>query len=150
MRILIIGFLLLLVWGCGAPPVQFNGFEQFEGTWISEQEGKTFSENWKIEGERMYGQGYLVQGKDTLFGEKLVVELVNGKLVYIADVQGQNPVLFTRQGNGKSFRFENMEHDFPQMVLYEPQLDNQTLRVMLEGRENDSIIKDELVFKRSK
>lgn len=148
MRILLAFLVLLLGVSCGSPPAQFNGFEQFEGTWNSEQGGKWFSETWKIKGERMYGQGYLVEGKDTLFGEKLVVELVNGQLVYMAFVEGQDPVMFTRQGQGKSFRFENREHDFPQVIVYEPQLDDQTVYIMLEGKQNDSIVSEKMFLKK--
>lgn len=141
-----------LLGACGQPASSgFDGFETMEGTWVSEPEdGKTFSEHWKISGERMSGQGYLVQGKDTLFGEKLVVEIINGRLVYIADVPGQNLTLFERQGKSKSFRFENKDHDFPKVILYEPQMDDQTLRVVLEGEENGTPVKETLLLKRKK
>ena len=141
---------LVLLTACGtSSPAGFDGFEQMEGLWTSRQtDGKIFSEQWKIKGDRMYGQGYLVTGSDTLFGEKLVVERVNGRLVYIADVQGQDPVLFSRLGKSKSFRFENSEHDFPRVILYEP-IDEQNLKVWLQGKQNDSTVSETLLCKRN-
>jgi hypothetical protein len=133
--------------GCRHDPSALGGFERFEGGWTGTTQGKTLSETWTIADGRMYGKGYLMNGPDTLFSEKLVVEWVNDKLVYIADVRGQDPVIFTAKEKEKNFRFENREHDFPQQITYTPKGENELL-ILLEGTENNQPIKKEIFFRR--
>lgn len=143
-------FIFVLITACTQKqPVNLNGFESLEGSWATTPDSSlVFSETWKIEGDRMLGRGLMIKGSDTLFGEKLAVENIHGSLVYIACIPGQDPVLFTRTPtNNPTFRFENPEHDFPQVILYEPGPGN-TLRVFLSGKESDSTITRELIFKR--
>lgn len=139
--------LCLLIFACGPSTPGINGFEVLQGSWVCAQPSGTFTETWTFEKERMCGRGYLVQGKDTLFGEKLLVQRVNDRLVYIADVPGQDPVLFTCKQQGKSFRFENREHDFPQVIVYELQ-QHTRLRITLEGEEKGIFKKETLLFNR--
>lgn len=139
--------MVFLVFSCGSSDPQLQGFEQLKGSWISNNNENTFSETWNLKGDRLIGEGFLVKGKDTVFGEKLMVENINGKLVYIADVPGQHPTLFTcTEHTPGRWKFENPEHDFPQMILYE--LKGGNLRVVLESY-TPKESKDELIFKRS-
>jgi Domain of unknown function (DUF6265) len=140
-------FIVFSFLGCSSStPVDFNDFEKMLGQWKSIEDKTVFIETWEQEGARLVGSGYMLQGKDTAFGEKLIVELVNDKLVYIADVKGQNPVMFTctAQTSG-SWIFENTDHDFPNKISYNL-ISPHKLTVILEGTENGNPMTEKLNF----
>lgn len=84
----------------------------------------TFYETWqKPSNDRLEGKGILVNTSgDTLFNEQLAIALRDGILYYEPIVSNQN------DGQKVSFkealmqdtivRFENLEHDFPQVISY--------------------------------
>ena len=138
--------LILAIISCSKSTSSFNGFEKMLGSWKAETKSGIFYENWKLDGNRMIGNGLMVKGTDTLFGEKLIVEFVNDKLVYIADVKGQNPVMFTEDRTNDPSQFFNPEHDFPNHISYGFWPKNEKVTVILEGVEDGNKIKEELVF----
>ncbi len=143
--------IILSFWGCSSSPkqIELNDFEKMLGQWKFVDGQSVFVETWKKEPTRMIGTGYMLQGKDTAFGEKLIVEFVNDKLVYIADVKGQNPVMFTctAQTSG-SWIFENTDHDFPNKISYNL-ISAHKLTVILEGNENGQPMMEKLIFDRT-
>ena len=149
--ILILSFL-----GCSSEPqINFNGFERILGKWKaidarpngSSGLGQTvFYETWNQEKTRMIGTGCVLQGKDTVFGEKLIVEFVNKKLVYIADVKKQNPVMFTCTAQTENaWIFENTDHDFPNKISYYLNSPHKLL-VIIEGNEKGEPVQEKLNF----
>ncbi len=143
-----IGFSFVVFISCNNSE-KFQGFEKLSGKWKSEINNNLyFSENWEIENNKMVGEGFEIKNYDTLFREKLQVEIVNGKLIYIADVYGSKfPEMFTciKKTDG-SWLFENMEHDFPQKLHYN--LKENELVIFLYGKENQNEIYDTIILKK--
>jgi hypothetical protein len=118
-------------------PMDLMGFEKMQGTWISQQGNVQFTENWVLKNDRLFGKGYLIKDKDTAFGESLVAEMINNRLVYIADVKDQLPILFACTNHtSDQWVFENPEHDFPKKITYT--LKGTQLNVLLEGLVEDN------------
>lgn len=79
-------------------------------------------------------------GKDTLRYEDITIEQRGNLLFYIPVVKGQNggkPIEFKQNltendpSNGQEIHFENLEHDFPQRIMY--QLLSDTLYASISG-----------------
>ena len=72
---------------------------------------------------------------DTVIDEKLRLEILKGKLLYIASVPDQNQgaaISFVYMGKKNAYySFENKRHDFPQVIGY--RFSKDTMRVRLEG-----------------
>lgn len=139
-------FSAFFFFGCNQFERTFNGFEKMIGKWKAADGDMAFYETWEQKGERMIGGGIILQGKDTAFGEKLIVEYINNKLVYIADVQGQSPVMFTcTKMNEANWIFENSDHNFPNKISYNL-ISSTKLLVILEGVEENVAKKEQLNF----
>lgn len=124
--------ILICCFSCSGSKTDLKNFDALAGDWKSVVGEDIFLESWKMNNGRLEGEGYFLNKKDTLFGERLVVDNIYGKLVYIADVKGQSPILFTCKNNVENlWQFENMEHDFPQIIRYE--LKGDSLWVRLTG-----------------
>lgn len=140
-------FLCVILLGCSSSQPRFKGFEKISGNWKYVDGQEIFYENWKQVNDRLIGKGCLLQGKDTLFSENLLVEIVNDKLVYIADVPGQNPTLFyCKSHNFDEWLFVNEEHDFPKTILYSLSAGNRKLTITLDGIENGKRKKEVMIF----
>lgn len=132
---------------CNSHKSEFCDFEKIIGHWKFSDQDIVFYENWNQVDGKLIGEGFLVEGKDTLFGEKLLVQKIHNHLIYTADVQGQAPVSFKCNSfNGTTWLFENMHHDFPQTILYELSANEKELKVVLEGIENGTKKKEILNF----
>jgi hypothetical protein len=154
----IVLLIVLVLSGCTpSPSIDFSDFEKMVGQWKSVDarpngssgRGDTFFvEKWTQETTRLIGTGYVLQKKDTAFSEKLIVERVNDKLVYIADIKGQNPVMYTCTAQtSESWIFENTEHDFPSKISYNL-ISQQKLTVILEGTKNGKSVTEKLNFEK--
>lgn len=94
------------------------------GNWQMKMEEATFYETWqKVSDNKLEGSGVLVNSNgDTLFSEDI-------SIVLRADILYYEPIV-SNQNNGElvSFkeavledtiiRFENLQHDFPQIICY--------------------------------
>lgn len=92
------------------------------GQWQIKGEGYTVYENWKKgDGGSYAGEAFVLEGKDTIVREIIKIEMIGEKMVYIAQVNDGNPVLFTLKAGStvNELVFENMEHDNPQRVVYQ-------------------------------
>lgn len=140
-------FLMFSLVGCSSDKqLNFRGFEKMLGKWKAVDGQNVFYETWSQEKTRMTGTGFMLQGKDTAFGEKLIVEFVNEKLVYIADVKKQNPAMFTCNAQTETgWIFDNPDHDFPNKISYYL-ISPQKLTVILEGIEEGKPIVQKLSF----
>ncbi len=120
----VIGFAMALGVSACAPVVddQSESVHPFVGCWDSEdglsREGWTIDPSGWLIG---YSANRDEQGKVTFF-EHMRIERGDGpdRLV-VSGLQGA-PVAFTRveTENEKIYRFENADHDFPQVITYEP------------------------------
>lgn len=91
------------------------------GSWEMNAGEVKIYENWLAGDNNSYiGTGYVVSGKDTVVTETMKIEMVGGFWVFIAQINNNNPVLFTlkKTSTAKELTFENLEHDNPQRVIY--------------------------------
>lgn len=104
-------------------PGQITKAEWFLGSWENKTPQGDLSESWtKINDSVFNGESYFIKGKDTLFGETVVLSEKDGALLYTVTTKGQNgdlPVAFKMTGaTANSIVFENPAHDFPQKISY--------------------------------
>jgi hypothetical protein len=117
-----------------------------EGNWYNSSAEAMMYENWHMVNDSLYsGNSFLIQGHDTVFSEKISLEIRNGKVNYIPSVGGQNdgkPILFSLADDHNGlFIFENKEHDFPQRIVYShPHPDS--LLAWIEGNDKGNFRKE--------
>jgi len=147
-----IGIASLIIVGltsCNEEPPQMQ-LSDLAGKWEDNSQSNKFIEEWHIDDDRhMTGKGYVMSAKDTVFIEYLSIREVNGVLTYFAQVSDHNDgqvVPFGLKEN-KDFKmtFENLNHDFPQRIIYELNTDT-TLYVYIEGVENGNFRRRKLSF----
>jgi len=91
------------------------------GSWHIDAGEVQIYETWQEgQGDSYTCEAYVLKGKDTLVIETIKIENIGGFWVYIAQINAQNPVLFTltQKSTAKELVFENLEHDNPQRVIY--------------------------------
>lgn len=125
---------------------KFNDLNWLLGGWKMKQESVEFSEIWtKTDSCNYRGKGIGVSGKDTIFYEEIQLQFLQDGIYYKVKSRGQNDnefVSFKLVNHGiNTFVFENINHDFPSLIIYKRINDNQ-MEAWIEGREN-SIIKSE-------
>jgi Domain of unknown function (DUF6265) len=97
--------------------------------------GKTQEQWMKPEGDSMLGMSRTVVNGKTPFFEFLQIKRDGEDLVYIARPQGKEPTPFKLvKLNDSAAVFENLEHDFPQRIAYQRQIDG-SLLAAIEGVE---------------
>lgn len=104
-------------------PGQIEKAEWFLGSWENKTPQGDLSESWeKVNDSVFNGQSYFIKGKDTLFGETVVLSEQKGELLYTVTTKGQNgdlPVAFKMTGaTANQLVFENPAHDFPTKITY--------------------------------
>jgi hypothetical protein len=128
------------------------GVEQLRwlaGCWASELRDAGSGEHWMPPaGGTMLGVSRTVSGDRTVAYEFLrIAETAPGQLAYIALPSGQQEAAFAllRSGEGEVV-FENLEHDFPQRVIY--RLEGDRLRARIEGSHQGQNKSIEFPFRR--
>ena len=87
----------------------------------------------KPEGDSMLGMSRTVVNGKTPFFEFLQIKRDGEDLVYLARPQGKDPTPFKLvKLNESAAVFENLQHDFPQRIAYQRQIDG-SLIATLEG-----------------
>lgn len=99
----------------------------------------------------MEGQGFRVSQGDTLFAERLRIQVQDDVLYYVADVpHNLDEVWFklTRITKDEAV-FENPQHDFPKIILYRRESEYK-LYMRVEGEENGRPRRLEFFFDRER
>ena len=129
---------LFLMISCGYekdPRKNFENLKKLEGSWESNN-NIIFFENWKLNDDStLSGSGYSLRESDTVFSEVLMLNLRDGKITYLARDPEQNrgaavPFSLVKAKRNK-FIFENLEHDYPNRIIYEFEEDT-LLNIRLE------------------
>ncbi len=96
-------------------------FSWLSGCWEGRQGAAVIEEIWsKPAGMSMLGLGRTVKGDRTASFEFMQLREENGSVVFLPQPQGGTRVPFPlKEPVGDKATFENKEHDFPQMVIYE-------------------------------
>ncbi len=122
-------------------------FDWLSGTWEMPTKRGVMVEKWEhFEKNNMKAESYRISDGQKVPLETIEIKWENGDFWYIPTVPDQNegkPVPFKMvsiDGNSK-FTFENLEHDFPQRIIYEfrPKQENlkmpgDTLIAKIEGQ----------------
>ena len=135
--------LLLIVIGCStATRENINQLSWPTGRWINDwEDSSTVSiETWTITDQGIRGHGLTrTIDKDTLFFESLLIHTHQDDILYSVNLSSnEKSVNFTLTDMGENYwKFENPNHDFPQVIEYRVADDTLYATVSAEGRSLD-------------
>jgi hypothetical protein len=135
---LLLASLLLAAPATGDPvadPVPIERLAWLAGCWQAVGGEPGSGEQWtRPAGDTLLGTSRTVRGGRTVAWEFVRVErLADGRLAYVALPSGQRETVFPLlAATASSVTFENLEHDFPQRVIYSLGEDG-LLRARIEG-----------------
>ena len=114
----------------------FDKLSWMAGCWEGKMGAGKTQEQWmRPEGNSMLGMSRTVVGGKTPFFEFLQIKLDGQDVFYIARPQGKEPTPFKLvKLNDSAAVFENLQHDFPQRIAYQRQIDG-SLLAAIEGEE---------------
>jgi hypothetical protein len=129
---------------------QFKKISWLTGCWEMSESDFTVTELWMApSGGIMIGLSQTVSDDKTSGYEFLRIEEKDGKLVYTAIPSGQTETSFYQvQLNDTMVVFENMEHDFPQRIIY-TLLNKDSFNARVEATENGGLKGFDLPMKRA-
>jgi hypothetical protein len=142
---------LLGMYSCDEKKEPLKDFKWLEGSWTMDQDSVMFVETWMApQGNLMKGSGTMLIGKDTLFSESVSIEERKEGIYYTAVVsENDGPVEFKLRGfSGDTAIFENLQHDFPQRIIYLRQ--GERFYAAAEGMTDGLLQREEFFFKRSR
>jgi hypothetical protein len=127
-------------------------FGFFLGKWSMETNKGTVYEEWAIgDRDKLKGSSYRIKDGDTTLLENLELSVEKDGVYYIPTVINQNdgqPVKFKLLSwKNQVYIFQNLEHDFPQRIVYFPK-DKNNLHARIEGTYNGSEASSEFIYKR--
>lgn len=113
-----------------------------EGTWEIENEGLISYEHWDILSDSlMNGIMYQIQKKAIIVIEYLTLHNTKNQTTLIAFVKNQNKgreIEFRLVESTNSWIFQNLQHDFPKQIEYNP-INNQAVRVTISDARTNEI-----------
>jgi hypothetical protein len=137
----------LLIFSCSQPSEK--QFSWIEGKWVQSNGEANFHEEWtRVNDTLLIGKGFVVDGTDSLFSEKLSLLTSGEQTIYRVEMTtGRIADFKLTENTADKLVFEMPENDFPSKISYTKKSETE-LVVLLEGSENGKEIKDELTFKR--
>jgi len=132
----------------------FKRLHKLEGTWeMQTKKGKLYEVWTKQDAHLLQSRSFRVNGTDTLLQETVALALRDGDIFYTPTVPNQNegqPVPFKlTKVEGRSYYFENPQHDFPQRIIYDLK-SKQNLEVRIDGNTPRGFREMKFVFKKSR
>jgi len=120
MRAVLIAAALATACPAAAAPMTVADLTWMEGLWIQAGERETVRETWlPAAGAQMVGVSQTDRPGARAFHEFMRIEANDGVVAFTALLEGQPPTAFpllsARDGE---VVFQNLEHDFPQRVIY--------------------------------
>ena len=118
------------------------------GCWQGRQGTAVVEEMWsKPAGSTMLGLGRTVRSNRTVSFEFMQFREQDGTLAFLPQPQGGAQVRFPlKESTSSRFIFENLNHDFPQRVIYERK--NSLLVASIEGTQNGKVSRQEFVMRK--
>ena len=122
-KILVVGLIIFVLSSCYRPSAResMQDVQQLNGKWSS-SESVLFNEFWQIKSDTLLlGMGYSLQDNDTVFKEGLKIFYHDGHVFYGAKVgdSDQFTLFKLTEARKNSWVFENHEHDYPNIIIYE-------------------------------
>lgn len=104
------------------------------GNWESKTEEGILYERWNKLNDSTYdGHAFAISlDGDTTFSENAKVILRNGQIIYSVTVNTDETTDFTLVDNEEQAVFENINHDYPQRIIYK-NLSTDSLYARIEG-----------------
>jgi hypothetical protein len=119
------------------------------GYWVGVEHGIRMEELWlRPAGGVMLGLHRDIDSAGLAWFEYLRIETTESGIAYVASPQGRGPAVFPLKEavRGRAV-FENLEHDFPQRIMYS--LEDDGLHARIEGLEDGKMKAREWVWKKS-
>ena len=142
-------FFIIQINLCAQTKTSIEDISWLTGCWEMSENDFTVTELWMApSGGIMIGLSQTVSNDKTSGYEFLKIEEKEGKLVYTAIPSGQTETSFYQvQLNDTMVVFENMEHDFPQRIIY-TLLNKDSFNARVEATENGELKGFDLQMKR--
>lgn len=119
------------------------------GKWESKTPDGTLYENWeRLNDSVMKGHAFAIADGDTTFSEQAYILRKNGVLVYSVTVNEEQTTDFTLVSAGEEAVFENLQHDYPQRIIYTKPVKD-SLFARIEGVVDGVYTKEDFSYKRS-
>lgn len=139
---------------CAMAPAdhEINDLHWFVGEWHMIQGARVTTEQWTMpRGGMMLGVSQTVVGEKTVAFEYLRIERrPDGTIAYVAKPSGQPEATFPLLSlSPTKATFENLNHDFPQRIIYEKKTDG-SLLAAIEGTRNGALKRIEFPYKRGR
>lgn len=119
---------------CAHKP-EVSALSWLTGCWQSESMAPGSGEQWVLQGDGvLYGVSRFVKNGKIGVGEAMQIRAQkDGKLAFFAQPAGQQPAVFPllRMTESEAV-FENLQHDFPQRIVYRLE-DSENLAARIEG-----------------
>ena len=119
MKLKILVVFISLLTECTPPQASFNWLL---GEWqrVETDSSTTTFETWVKEGDQYLGHGYVMQGADTVWQERMVLQNNGEGWEFVVSTPGNDDtVIFTlTEFDSESFVAANPEHDFPKRIAY--------------------------------
>lgn len=135
-RIILTVFTFILVTGITQAQT-LSDLDWMSGYWTSSENGTTMEELWMpASGGMMLGlhRDVFANGRSS-FENIRIIETKNG-IVYLASPGGQSATPFSlKEATAQRVIFENLEHDFPQRIIYSREGNTLTARIEDESGE---------------
>lgn len=124
------------------------------GTWENKTPKGNIYETWsKTSDIEFSGKSYVINEKDTITFENIQLVQEQDELFYIPIVKNQNnglPIRFANKAiSEKQLVFENLQHDFPQIISY-TKISEDSLVAVISGTKNGQKLKQTFPMKRVK
>lgn len=113
--------LITMLFAACEPAKNLDEYKFLIGEWKGDRDGMALLEIWNKESDKRFsGDGIVLSDKDTLFHEKIAIELRDNEIYYVVTLpSNEGPVSFKLISSGKNnWTYENKEHDFPQKISY--------------------------------
>ncbi len=148
-----IAVIILCAW-INTPTKEITKAAWLIGTWENKTPRGSIYETWtKASEHELAGKSYIVKEKDTIVFENIQLVQEADSLFYIPIVKNQNkglPVRFPMKTiTATQMIFENMQHDFPQMISY-TKITADSLVAEIAGTKNGQLRKQTFSMKKVK
>ncbi len=130
---------------------ELKPFNFMLGNWQSSKDSSTILfENWEEKEGKFVGKSFAIDQKgDTVFSEKAEIFFNGETIVYAVAAGKQKWVDFIyKQNQIDEAIFENLEHDFPQRIIYSTN-DKSKLFAKIEGKVDGEMVREYYEYKRN-
>jgi len=130
---------------------ELKPFNFMLGNWQSSKDSSTILfENWEEQEGKFVGKSFAIDQKgDTVFSEKAEIFFNGETVVYAVAAGKQKWVDFIyKQNQIDEAIFENLEHDFPQRIIYSTN-DKSKLFAKIEGKVDGEMVREYYEYKRN-